>query len=54
MKTLEAASANDRAGFNQSMKAIVQTMSQINQVMEEMWAKSLPEDYNKFRAFIMG
>ncbi len=54
MQTLEAASKNDRIAFNKGMTLIVSVMNQINEVMEDMWGKSLPEDYAKFRAFIMG
>ncbi|KAJ3304224.1 hypothetical protein HDV03_002961 [Kappamyces sp. JEL0829] len=51
---LEAAGNEDRAAFNASMAAVNKVMTKINQVMEEMWTKSLPEDYIKFRTFIMG
>jgi indoleamine 2,3-dioxygenase len=54
LSALEAAGNQDRTVFNNSMAAINKIMTTINGVMEEMWIKSLPEDYMKFRTFIMG
>jgi indoleamine 2,3-dioxygenase len=36
------------------MKNLVSCMKKINAVMEDMWSKSEPRDYLKFRTFIMG
>ena len=52
--TLISASSKDRLAFTKSLKSVNAVMREINTVMEEMWTKSLPEDYSKFRAFIMG
>ena len=54
MKALESADKKDRIAFNNAMNSIISVMAEINEVMEEMWAESLPSDYAKFRAFIMG
>lgn len=54
MKVLEGAAKHDRLAFNKALTSVVSVMSKINTVMEDMWGKSLPEDYGKFRAFIMG
>ena len=51
---LDSAAKKDNAGFNDAMTQVNNVMTKINAMMEEMWEKSLPEDYGKFRAFIMG
>ena len=51
---LDACAQNDRQGFNASLSKMVKVMSKINGVMEDMWKESVPEDYLKFRTFIMG
>jgi indoleamine 2,3-dioxygenase len=51
---LDSAAKKDNAGFKDAMTKVNNVMTKINAMMEEMWEKSLPEDYGKFRAFIMG
>jgi indoleamine 2,3-dioxygenase len=51
---LEAVEKNDRAFFDQQMAGLNETYESINKEMEMMWTRSLPEDYIKFRTFIMG
>ncbi|KAI8891186.1 hypothetical protein K501DRAFT_204705 [Backusella circina FSU 941] len=51
---LEAVEKNDRAMFDQQMAGLNETYESINKEMEMMWTRSLPEDYIKFRTFIMG
>ncbi|XP_037030629.1 indoleamine 2,3-dioxygenase 1-like [Bradysia coprophila] len=52
--TLAAAEANDRAKFDSQMSGLFETYESINREMEMMWSRSVPEDYVKFRTFIMG
>jgi len=52
--TLNAAETNDRAKFDNSMSGLFETYESINREMEMMWSRSVPEDYVKFRTFIMG
>lgn len=51
---LDACAKKDRAAFNAALVHYASTMRAINKEMETMWGRSLPEDYNKFRVFIMG
>lgn len=51
---LEHARNRDREAFNAALKGYQQTMRRINTEMETMWKHSKPEDYEKFRTFIMG
>ncbi|KAI8093285.1 uncharacterized protein BX664DRAFT_329380 [Halteromyces radiatus] len=51
---LEAAANKDRARFDQQMAGLNETYETINNEMEMMWSRSLPEDYIDFRTFIMG
>ncbi|KAL2918738.1 hypothetical protein HK105_201572 [Polyrhizophydium stewartii] len=51
---LEAAERNDRTRFDQELRGLLSAMQSINRVMDTMWAHSAPEDYAKFRTFIMG
>jgi indoleamine 2,3-dioxygenase len=51
---LTACGNKDREAFNKALIHYASTMRAINQEMETMWGRSLPEDYNKFRVFIMG
>lgn len=52
--TLNAAETNDRAKFDSQMSGLFETYESINREMEMMWSRSVPEDYVKFRTFIMG
>jgi indoleamine 2,3-dioxygenase len=54
IETMDACSNKDRAAFNAGLGKMVTVMNKINAVMEEMWKESAPEDYLKFRTFIMG
>lgn len=54
LQSLDGARNHDRAGFNAGLKNYQKTMRTINTEMETMWARSLPEDYAKFRVLIMG
>ncbi|KAI8084280.1 uncharacterized protein B0P05DRAFT_33938 [Gilbertella persicaria] len=51
---LDAVEKNDRAKFNMQMAGLNETYESINKEMEMMWSRSMPEDYIKFRTFIMG
>lgn len=51
---LEAVEANDRKKFDNQMAGLNETYENINREMEMMWSRSMPEDYIKFRTFIMG
>ncbi|KAI9006653.1 hypothetical protein CLU79DRAFT_892169 [Phycomyces nitens] len=51
---LESVEKQDRAGFNSNMSGLNETYEAINEEMEMMWSRSQPEDYMKFRTFIMG
>ena len=51
---LEAIQSQNRSAFNSELKNLLDTMKKINAVMDSMWAKSDPNDYLKFRTFIMG
>lgn len=52
--TLNAAESNDRVKFDSQMSGLFETYESINKEMEMMWSRSVPEDYVKFRTFIMG
>ncbi|KAI8075640.1 hypothetical protein BDF21DRAFT_365486, partial [Thamnidium elegans] len=51
---LDAVEANDRKRFDMQMAGLNETYESINREMEMMWSRSMPEDYIKFRTFIMG
>ncbi|KAI8979559.1 hypothetical protein BDF20DRAFT_870305 [Mycotypha africana] len=51
---LEAVEAGDRTKFDTQMLGLNETYECINREMEMMWSRSMPEDYLKFRTFIMG
>ena len=51
---LNAAEKTDRAAFDKAMTGLLKTLQNINLVMDTMWKRSKPEDYNHFRTFIMG
>ncbi|EPS40410.1 hypothetical protein H072_5774 [Dactylellina haptotyla CBS 200.50] len=40
--------------FQNGLQDILESMKQINKVMDEMWQKSKPEKYSQFRVFIFG
>lgn len=52
--SLEACNENDRDAFDAGLLKVVTAMQKVNKVMEGMWAKSKPNDYNTFRTFIFG
>lgn len=52
--TLNAVESDDRAKFDSQMSGLFETYESINKEMEMMWSRSVPEDYVKFRTFIMG
>ncbi|KAJ3278906.1 hypothetical protein HDU76_009699 [Blyttiomyces sp. JEL0837] len=54
LAALAAVEREDRAAFDQELKGLLTTLQRINAVMDTMWTRSLPEDYIKFRTFIMG
>jgi indoleamine 2,3-dioxygenase len=45
---------NDRPLFNEQMKRVLFSARDINLSMEQMWKRSKPADYLKYRTFIMG
>ena len=54
VNALRAVESGDRARFDQNMAGLNETYESINKEMEMMWSRSMPEDYIKFRTFIMG
>eukprot|EP00898_Chlorokybus_atmophyticus_P007743 jgi/Chlat1/7970/Chrsp69S09185 len=52
--TLRAVECGDVGVANKGMDAVLAVMREINGVMDTMWARSRPEDYNEFRTFILG
>lgn len=54
LEILEHARNTDRNAFNNALRNYQQTMRKINMEMDTMWKRSKPEDYEKFRTFIMG
>jgi indoleamine 2,3-dioxygenase len=53
-QALQAAASKDRASFNTALVSYYNTMCAINKEMDTMWIRSKPEDYQRFRVFIMG
>ncbi|KAI9472484.1 MAG: hypothetical protein EXX96DRAFT_584327 [Benjaminiella poitrasii] len=51
---LNAVETNNRVEFDMQMAGLNETYESINKEMEMMWSRSVPEDYIKFRTFIMG
>ncbi|MCJ1378972.1 hypothetical protein MMC17_002071 [Xylographa soralifera] len=51
---LAAAASNSRSVFEQSLETVVTALTKVNRVMNTMWNKSKPGDYNSFRTFIFG
>jgi indoleamine 2,3-dioxygenase len=54
MSSLNACASDDRAAFTDGLETIVRAMTKVNQVMDNMWGKSKPNDYTSFRTFIFG
>ena len=54
INALQAAYSDERHTFDYTMNELVLTMRSINDSMERMWKHSSPNDYMKFRTFIMG
>ena len=54
MNTLNARASSDREAFNAGLKGIVEALTKVNSVMNEMWTKSKPQSYTSFRTFIFG
>lgn len=54
VSALDACTINDRSGFDIGLSKVLVAMSKVNKVMDGMWAKSKPNDYNSFRTFIFG
>ncbi len=53
-QALEAIKQNKRLVFTQELKNLLATLQKINRAMDTMWSHSAPDDYLKFRTFIMG
>lgn len=51
---LNAIKENNRAEFVSHLQGLHNTLKKINKTMDTMWSHSSPEDYLKFRTFIMG
>eukprot|EP00127_Corallochytrium_limacisporum_P000302 Clim_evm17s10 gene=Clim_evmTU17s10 len=53
-QALEALKGRDRLRFNSGLDTVNRAMDAINRTMELMWGASKPEDYLRFRTFILG
>jgi len=51
---LNACLKNEREEFNEALRQVVDALTDINEVMNIMWAKSKPGSYTSFRTFIFG
>lgn len=51
---LDGCASNDRETVNDGFRNVIAAMIKINKVMETMWDKSKPNDYDMFRTFIFG
>ncbi len=51
---LQAVAAKDIGAFEDAFERLLVTYRKINESMESMWARSLPQDYLKYRSFIFG
>jgi indoleamine 2,3-dioxygenase len=51
---LNAIKENNRSEFIHHLQGLLDTLKKINKTMDTMWSHSSPEDYLKFRTFIMG
>ncbi|KAL9103745.1 MAG: hypothetical protein Q9163_001249 [Psora crenata] len=54
MEALDGCEKQDRQMFNDGLRTLVEGMKEVNAVMESMWKRSKPNDYNSFRTFIFG
>jgi indoleamine 2,3-dioxygenase len=54
MDSLNACATDDRDAFNAGLKGVVDALTKVNTVMNEMWTKSKPQSYTSFRTFIFG
>lgn len=54
VNTLSACGNGNRKAFNAGLEGVVEAMVKVNGVMDGMWKKSKPNDYNSFRTFIFG
>jgi len=54
IEALDSVAKNDRFSFDGAMGKLISTMQEINARMDKMWRRSNPNDYVKFRTFIMG
>jgi len=51
LDVLGGCSQNDRSMLNTGLDEMLTALQKINGVMEEMWKKSKPSDYNSFRTY---
>jgi indoleamine 2,3-dioxygenase len=51
---LDGCASDDREVVNDGLRKVISAMTKINKVMETMWDKSKPNDYDMFRTFIFG
>ncbi|CAD6571563.1 MAG: hypothetical protein ASARMPRED_004639 [Alectoria sarmentosa] len=54
VNALSACGDGNRKAFNVGLEGVVEAMVKVNGVMDGMWKKSKPNDYNNFRTFIFG
>jgi indoleamine 2,3-dioxygenase len=54
LDVLKGAKTKNQQIFQQGLRDIHLIMQNINRIMDSMWSRSLPQDYNAFRTFIMG
>ena len=52
--SLNAIKENNRSDFVLNLKGLLSSLKRINKTMDTMWTHSSPDDYLKFRTFIMG
>ena len=53
-QSLDDCRSDNREGFRNSLKKMLETLKIINVKMNTMWDFSRPKDYDNFRTFIMG
>lgn len=49
LKVVDGCAQRDRSTLNEGLDEMLVALGKINHVMEEMWKKSKPGDYNSFR-----
>ncbi|KAI8913675.1 hypothetical protein EDD86DRAFT_187255 [Gorgonomyces haynaldii] len=54
VEALESVQRDDRRAFDRALRDMLSALQSINRVMDTMWNHSMPDDYAKFRTFIMG